>query len=306
VTRNGKLTEIESNIYYLDSRKLSSFGVSGVYFVVGEGITLIETGTTLNARHILESTRKLGFDDKDIRNAIVTHIHLDHAGATGWLVRRLPHLKVYVHKRGLEHLRDPSKLIESAKTVYRNIETITAMHGEILPVPAGNLVGVTDTEIDAGNGVHLQIFDAPGHAYHHLCIYEPETGALFSGEALGHYEPETDTISTAVAPPAFDYEAALKTIDRIEALSPGMICFSQFGQHSDPKFVMDTFRRQLTYYYELILKCIEKGLNTAEIIEDIWHLSLKESRGGQAVTRDMLASVVRSYQIYFSRMGKLK
>jgi len=306
VNQNSKLKKVESNIFYLDSRRLSKFGVSGVYLVVGEGITLIETGTTLNGPALLESIREIGFQEKDVKRAIVTHIHLDHAGATGWLVQRLPHLEVYVHEKGLEHMHDPTKLLDSALTVYGNFETIIAAHGEILPVPRENLISVTETDLDAGNGVRLKMFDAPGHAYHHLCVYEPETGCLFSGEALGHYEPETDTISPALAPPAFDYEAALATIDKIEALDPRLVCFSQFGQRGDTKFVIEKSKRQLNHYYELIRTNLKKGLNAEEVIEEIWRASSKKSEEDQEITRGMLVSVVHAYQIYFRRIGEVK
>ena len=98
------LIQVGSRIYYLDSRCVDSANVSGVYLVIGDGITLIETATSLIAPHILEAAVAIGFDPEEIRRAIVTHVHLDHAGGTGWLVKHLPHLQVHVHERGLEHL----------------------------------------------------------------------------------------------------------------------------------------------------------------------------------------------------------
>ncbi|MBW2050655.1 MAG: MBL fold metallo-hydrolase [Deltaproteobacteria bacterium] len=306
MSQNEKITKIEANIYYLDSRKLSNFGVSGVYFIIGEGITLIETGTTLNALYILEAVRELGFEEKDIRNAIVTHIHLDHSGATGWLARHLPRLKVYVHERGLEHLHDPSKLIKSAKAVYGDLETINIMHGEILPVPKENLIPVKDFELDAGGGVKLKIFDAPGHSYHHLCIHEPQSGCLFSGEALGHYKPETGRLSLAVAPPGFDYEATLETIKKIEEYNPRIICFSQFGQHHEPTLVIEKAQHQVRQYYDVIRNQLRRGLNTEEIIKEIGKTLSGEKKYDIEKTDSMFRSIVLGYQIYFSRTGKLQ
>ena len=94
--RSSELQQVEPHIFFLDSRSMDTFGGSGVYLVIGDGVTLIETGTTSIALNILNAVAELGFEEKDIRRIIVTHIHLDHSGATGWLVRRLPHLKVYV------------------------------------------------------------------------------------------------------------------------------------------------------------------------------------------------------------------
>jgi glyoxylase-like metal-dependent hydrolase (beta-lactamase superfamily II) len=153
----------------------------------------------LVVERVLEAVHEMGLQDKDVRRAILTHIHLDHAAATGWLVKRLPHMQVYVHDRGLKHLNNPSRLIDSAKLLYGNLENITILHGEILPVPVKNLIPVRDEELDVG-GVCLKIFDAPGHAPHHLGIFEPESGCLFAGEALGHYHLPPASISRPPKP----------------------------------------------------------------------------------------------------------
>ena len=197
---NDELIQLGPRIYYLDSRRVNSTNVSGVYLIIGDGITLIETATTLIAPRIVEAAAEIGLEEADIKRAIVTHVHLDHAGGTGWLVNRLPDLQVYVHERGLRHLHDPSRLIDSATAVYGSVDRITAIHGETLPVPMENLVPVTDAELDIGAGIELRILSAPGHASHHLCVFEPESGCLFSGEALGHNHPETGSIPTCGGP----------------------------------------------------------------------------------------------------------
>ena len=293
--------KIESNIYFMDSRKSNRFGGSGVYLVIGSGITLIETGTALIGKDILDLVRQLGFAEKDIRNAILTHVHLDHAGGTGWLVRNLPHLKVYVHERGYKHIHDPSALIESAKILYDSLENIIALHGQILPVNKDNLISVTDTRIDIGEGVHLETFEAPGHAPHHLCIYEPESGCVFSGESLGHYHPETKILRPAVAPPGFDYEASLETIERIKARKPRTVCFSQYGYHRDPEYVIEKSKTQLIDFYELIKSMRKQGLNTDEITKEIKsELSEGENQDGMS-SGSMLRSIVMGYGLYFQR-----
>lgn len=304
ITMHAKPEKIEPNIYFCDSRKFNQFGGSGVYLVIGDGITLVETGMTLIGEYILEGIHQLGFEDKDIRKAILTHVHLDHAGATGWLVRRLPHLKVYVHERGYKHVHDPSALIESAKILYDSLENITATHGQILPVNKDNLVAVTDSDLDIGGGVHLEIFEAPGHASHHMCVYEPESGCVFSGEALGHYHPESNTLSPAVAPPGFNYEASLATIDKIKAHNPSVVCFSQYGYHRDPEYVIRKARKQLEDFYGLIKILREQGLNTQELIKEI-SKRLNEGKIQDRVFLDsMLRSIVMGYEIYFQRKEK--
>lgn len=307
------LIQVGSRIYYLDSRCVDSANVSGVYLVIGDGITLIETATSLIAPHILEAAVAIGFDPEEIRRAIVTHVHLDHAGGTGWLVKHLPRLQVHVHERGLEHLHDPSRLIDSATTVYGGSDRVTAIHGETLPVPRENLVPVTDANLDIGGGIRLRIVSTPGHASHHLCAFEPDSGCLFSGEALGHNHPESGVLQPAVAPPGFDFEASRETIRKLRQLEPRTICFSQFGQRSDAAFVVEEADRQLEGYHRVILTRLKRGLDRRQIVDDIANLYLEgvlsaDSPGSEKhdqFVRSMLMSIVVGYETYFRRSGAL-
>lgn len=298
------ITQVESKVYYVDPRKMGPYGVSGVYVIKAEEVTLIETGTSITVPHILEAVREMGITEDDLKKVIVTHIHLDHSGGTGWLVKRLPHLSVYVHERGAKHLRDPSRLIESAKMVYGSEESIRAMNGEILPVPAENLIPITDTAIDIGENVRLITFDSPGHASHHLCIYDPETGCLFAGEALGHYQPERNELVPAVAPPGFNYEDSLATIEKIRKLKPRTICFSQFGFSREPEKVIREAADQLRMYYDLTRKMYEDGLSVEEIINRLAEGRLDIQSDQNIAARGMLRTIVLGYHIYFQRQEK--
>ena len=310
---NDELIQLGPRIYYLDSRRVNSTNVSGVYLVIGDGITLIETATSLIAPHIVEAAVEIGLEEADIKRAIVTHVHLDHSGGTGWLVNRLPDLQVYVHERGLRHLHDPSQLLDSATAVYGGIERITAIHGETLPVPMENLVPVTDAMLDIGGGMALRILSAPGHASHHLCVFEPESGCLFSGEALGHNHPESGVLQPAVAPPGFDFEASKQTIRKIQELHPRTICFSQFGQRNDASFVIEEAEQQLEVYHRFILTRLEQGLDTRRIVDEAAKLYLEDGLNQDLLDREahgqflrsMLASIVVGYETYFRRTGKL-
>ena len=311
--RRDALSEVESRIHYLDSRRVSPSNVSGVYLLIGDGITLIETATTLLAPQIVEAAAAIGFEEAEIKRAIVTHVHLDHAGGTGWLVGRLPELQVYVHERGLRHLHDPSRLIGSAAAVSGGADRVTAIHGETLPVPMENLVPVTDAELDIGAGIELRILSAPGHASHHLCVFEPESGCLFSGEALGHNHPESGVLQPAVAPPGFDFEASVETIRKLQKLRPRTICFSQFGQRNDACFVIEEAERQLDGYHRFILTRLKRGLDRRQIVdemadlylEDLLEAQLQGREEDRGFLRSMLGSIVVGYETYFRRSGQL-
>lgn len=300
------LHKVDQYIYYIDPLRLGAHSVSGVYLILSDGVTLIETGTSTNIPHAIEAVRALGFRESDVRRAIVTHVHLDHSGGAGTLVQRLPDVRIHVHERGLRHLADPARLLQSAQMVYGDEETIAAIHGEVLPVPPGNLIAVTESKINVGGGIHLNVFGAAGHAPHHLCVFEPQSGCLFSGEALGHYHPDFGILLPAVAPPGFDLQASLDTIRRIGSLKPRTICFSQFGQHRDAAFVIEEAQRLLVDFAERIRAALEGGMGAGEIME----MMLEDLSGkpqarkfSEQSIRGMLMSIVLGYYQYFQRAG---
>ena len=213
-------------------------------------------------------------------------------------------MKVYVHTRGARHLSDPSKLIESAGMVYGNQKAVLDMHGEILPVPNENIIPLTENELDIGNGIRLTLFDAPGHASHHIGIFEPESGCLFSGEALGHYLPELDLLQPAVAPPGFSLQASLSTIKAFEGLHPKTICFSQYAVYHDPAFVIREAIGQLQFYHDMLLPYFRAGLDTKTMIQKLINHFETERGTHEGLTDPMLTSIVTGYQIYFQRTYK--
>jgi glyoxylase-like metal-dependent hydrolase (beta-lactamase superfamily II) len=297
-----RVIQVDSDICYMDTRAIGPFGVSGVYVLKGDGLTLIEAGTSLTAPHILETLRQMGYQEGDLKRILVTHVHLDHAGAVGWWVKQAPQVQVFVHERGAIHLQDPSKLIHSAKTVYGSLDEVFALHGEILPVPRKNLMPVLNGSLEIGKGLTLKLFPTPGHAPHHLSAIEPERGYIFSGEALGHYYPESDLLIPAVAPPSFDLTDSLETIGRIRELRPKVVCFSQFGPHPDPPFVIQESVRQITLCDAQMKEARRRGLSRDEIIEKILQmLAGKQGRNARSA-REMMESLVFGFESYYERI----
>ena len=304
MSKAERIIQVDRGIYFMDSLGIGPMGLSGVYIVVSDGLTLIETGGGLTIPHILESVQEIGYREKDIRRSIVTHVHLDHAGGAGSLVQRLPWLRVYVNERGARHLLDPSKLMKSAEMVYGSRKKVIDLHGEIIPVPEQNLSPVSDTDLSIGSDSTLRIFSAPGHAPHHLCVFEPRTKCLFSGEALGHYYPQSDMLTPAVAPPGFNLTASKETIRKIQQFNPKTICFSQYGPHGDATFVISESIRLLELHNELIGDMLKQKLRPEEIIEEMIRNTAEERWGGKQSARAMLTSLVLGFAGYYQRLQK--
>ena len=200
-------------------------GITGAFVVRGEKTALIETGPKSSLDHLLRGLAAAGIDGVDY--VVVTHIHLDHAGAAGTLAARWPDAQVVVHPVGAPHLADPSKLWSSAARIYG--DAMEALWGGIDPVPAERLVEVADGDtIDLG-GVTLRVIESPGHARHHHSYLDESTGTLFSGDALGVRLPDLGVIRPATPPPEFDLEAAIASIGRIRDARPARLCFTHFG-----------------------------------------------------------------------------
>jgi len=296
-----QLLKVSDGLYYFESRTVSPFAVSGVYLIVRREVVLIEAGTSISVPHLLKAIEGLGIDRERITTLIPTHVHLDHAGGAGWLVEKLPHLKVWIHNRGLRHLADPSRLIQSAKVLYGTLENITRLHGEILPIPKDNLIGIEDGFIPLADGPGLQTLDTPGHAPHHLAIFDPVSQSLFCGEALGHYLPEYRLLYPAVAPPGFDLEVSRATIEKLRAVNPARICFSQFGWRDDPEWVFSEIHRQLDLCERLVKNGLDRGLAVEAIIDRLQESLASQGMKSLEESREMLRSIVLGYKMYFER-----
>ena len=153
-------------------------------------------------------------DGEEPRAILLTHIHLDHAAATGALVRRWPGVEVYVHERGAPHLIDPSRLLASAERLYG--DQMQRLWGEIVPVPEGNV-----TSLSGGETVHgMRVAYTPGHASHHVCYLHEESGTAFVGDVAAVLIPGTDLIVPPTPPPDIDIETWLDSIGIVEGWRP--------------------------------------------------------------------------------------
>lgn len=263
------IKRINDYIYFIDPLDMDPPFASGIYVVAGDVVALVETSSSIVARHIPHALAELGLKERDLAYIIVTHVHLDHAGGAGWLVDRMPWARVYVHERGARHLVDPARLLASAEAVYGSMQAVIDLHGEVLPVKQENVEGVSEHVLELGGGVSLRIFDAPGHAPHHVCILEEKSRYLFCGEAVGHYHPDSGGLSPAVAPPSFSMEDSLETLDKIHRLAPQGLLFSQYGKNDDVAVTLDEAVRQLKFYDEFIRNNLAAGKSQESIVREL-------------------------------------
>ena len=173
------------------------------------------------------------------RAIVLTHIHLDHAAATGALVRRWPNLEVYVHERGAPHLIDPSRLLASAERLYG--DQMQRLWGEIVPVPEANVRSLSGGETVLG----MRVAHTPGHASHHVCYLHEESGTAFVGDIAAVLIPGTDLIVPPTPPPDIDIEAWGESIGVVEGWRPERLALTHWGPVEEPAAHLAVVRARL-------------------------------------------------------------
>jgi glyoxylase-like metal-dependent hydrolase (beta-lactamase superfamily II) len=204
----------------IDVEHLGRPHVIGCWEVDG---ALIDPGPQSSMGTLLEA---LG--DERPRALLLTHIHLDHAAATGALVRRWPELEIFVHERGAPHLIDPSRLLASAERLYG--DRMERLWGEIVPVPEQNVKALAGGETVLG----MRVAYTPGHASHHVCFLHEETGTAFVGDVAAVLIPGVDMIVPPTPPPDIDIETWEASIGIVEGWEPERLALTHFGAVEDP------------------------------------------------------------------------
>lgn len=195
------------------------------------GAALVDPGPSTCLDTLRSSLREQGIAPADLRTILLTHIHLDHAGATGTLVRENPDIRVVVHERGAPHLVDPDKLLTSAARLYG--DDMDRLWGEFLPVPEGNLHVLAGGERLAVGDRELEVAYTPGHASHHVCFLDRSSGVAFVGDTAGvRVGPERFALPPT-PPPDIDLDAWKASIRQIEAWQADTLFITHFGPHED-------------------------------------------------------------------------
>ena len=246
------------NIYLIDDFDLGLPQRTGSYFLDEEELTIIETCTSRSIPYILEGLKELGKSPEDVKYIIVTHIHLDHAGGAGLLLSYCPNAKVIVHPKGARHLANPEKLIAGAKAVYG--ERFDELFHPVLPVPEEKiLIKDHDDTLQIGQDCTLSFFDTPGHANHHMSIYDEKRKLIFTGDTAGVSYPQlkkygAELFLPSTSPNQFDPIKMLDSIGLYEGMEVESIYFGHFGATSNPEEVY----RQIRYWLPIFLNETQK------------------------------------------------
>jgi glyoxylase-like metal-dependent hydrolase (beta-lactamase superfamily II) len=255
-------------IEILDLNFMDTEQVIASFVLLGDGsAALVETGPTSCIEHLTGGLKNHGVSSEDVPHVFLTHIHLDHAGASGHLAGLLPNATFYVHEVGYPHLVDPSKLLRSATRIYG--ERMDELWGEARPVPEDRLeILKGGEEIEAAGGI-LTAHYTPGHAYHHLAYLEPESGALFAGDVTGIRLPGQSYVRPPTPPPEIDMEAWTHSIERIRQIEPQSICPTHFGRFDDVERHLGEFEQRLQDWLLFVEERMKGGVERDEIADEL-------------------------------------
>ena len=228
----------------LDLRHLGHERVIGSYLLETEdGLALQDCGPTTCVPELKARLTERGLGLGNVRHLLLSHIHLDHAGAAGVLVREHPGLQVHVSEIGAPHLVDPSRLERSARRLYG--DDFDRLWGELAPVPGENIHVVGDETLG------LATFPSPGHASHHVC-YLDRDGTLYAGDAAGVRIRPSEFVLPPTPPPEVDLDAWEHTLDEIARLGPERMALIHFGVFEDVERHLEELRRRLREWAERV------------------------------------------------------
>ncbi len=240
----GTAREIADGIFAIDTGFRGRAGAVAAFLVVGpEGLGLVETGPTTVQDNLLAGIRDAGHDIGDVRDVIVTHIHLDHAGGLGTLMRDQPQVRSWVHPVGLPHMLRPERLIASASRIYG--DQMDVLWGPFLPLPEDRVQPTEEGTPILLAGRPIVPWDTPGHASHHVALLDEQTGTLFTGDVAGVRMQGTSFPVPPLPPPDIDISAWKRSIARMRGLSPERLALTHFSVFDDVGPHLDILERGL-------------------------------------------------------------
>lgn len=266
--REGVARQLADDLWLIDTQFQGERDIIASYLIAGsDGLALIDVGSAASVNALLAGVRAAGFDPVEITSLILTHIHLDHAGASGPLVRQLPRARVYVHRIGAPHLIDPTNLITSATRIYGS--QTERLWGHMEPVPENRLEIVDDGDEIAAGGRTLRALYTPGHAIHHIALYDSARKIVFPGDVAGVSIEGVGYARPPTPPPDISLEDWDASIDRLDMLGLDRLYLPHFGEVRAVRQHFADLRRRLREWGEIALAGIRAGENDSAIAADL-------------------------------------
>ncbi|UCE95270.1 MAG: MBL fold metallo-hydrolase [Candidatus Bathyarchaeota archaeon] len=261
-----QITKIEEHIHLIDLKPNGIENFVASYVLLGENAAIVESGPALTAQKLLLSLKKLGVKPEDVTYVAVSHIHLDHGGGVGILLKHLPKASLIVHQRGGIHTANPQSLWTASK---KALGRLAQMYGKPEPVAQERIIVGTDGMVlDIGNNVKLRVVETLGHASHHLTYYETLSQGIFTGDAAGIYLNKHNVV-VPTSPAPFHLDIALASLRKLINLKSKFLYYSHFGKAENSVEKLQAYGEQLKLWAKIAARGIEKGENLEAIRKKI-------------------------------------
>jgi len=259
--------EIGENLFLIDLETCGYKNLIASYVLKGQETLIVETGPSSSIPNLLSGLIELNVSPRDVSYIAVSHVHIDHAGGVGTLIKKLPNATVIVHPRGMPHLIDPSKLWLASK---QTLNDVAEMFGKPEPVPENRITVVSEGwTLDLGKGLKLRGTLAPGHASHNVAYYEEHSKGLFPGDGAGAYLPEYGTVFPTTPPP-FRPDSALISLDKLISLNPKFLYYTHFGVGTEATTRLRNYKAQIKMWLSIVLEDLTRGEKPEAIREHIF------------------------------------
>jgi glyoxylase-like metal-dependent hydrolase (beta-lactamase superfamily II) len=298
--------KINDHLYLIDLKPAGVEKFISSYILKAKKTAIIETGPTNTVKNLLQGLKELNIDVENIDFVVVSHIHADHGGGVGTLLKNLPNAKLIVHPRGAPHIINPEKLWLQTQQVLGHIAEI---YGQIAPVSGERIIPAFEgMTIDLGMDISLKVIETLGHASHHLCYYENYTNGIFSGDAAGIFLPQYNVI-VPTTPAPFHLEMALNSIKKLIEIKPDRLYYTHFGYAENAVKKLQLYASQLKLWAEIVKECIEQN----EPIETMEEKIMTEDSMVKQIANDiekhpimgrgMLKQNIQGFIEYFKRFS---
>jgi len=254
--------EIEKNIFLIDLETGGFKNLFGSYILKGTRTIIVETGPSSSIPNLLSGLEEIDIRVENVAYIALSHVHLDHGGGAGSLLKFLPNAKILVHPRGVPHLVNPDKLWLQSKEVLGHAAEV---FGEPDSVPKDRIIaGSNGLTLDVGNRVLLTAVETLGHASYNLSYCESLHGGIFPGDAAGIYLCEFDAV-IPTTPPPFRLDAALSSLHKLIKLKPSALYYSHFGKVSNVIKRLQNYCQQLRLWARITKEEVKNGHDLEEI-----------------------------------------
>ncbi|MCS5703057.1 MAG: MBL fold metallo-hydrolase [Acidobacteria bacterium] len=261
------MTKILMNTRVIDVGYLGMSQYIACCLLEGEGPAIVDPGPTVSLGKLEEGLQKVGLTLDDLGSILLTHIHLDHAGATGTIVKRNPRIKVYVHEKGVPHMIDPERLLVSVGRLYGE-HRMDELFGDFLPVPKENIQSLSGGESLGIADRQLQVAYTPGHAAHHVSFLDTSTGTAFVGDTAGIRIANDPLVLPVTPPPDIDLEIWESSLQKIEGWKPERLFVTHFGQAEGVEEHLTRFRENLHQWATAVRRGVESNATDEECLEE--------------------------------------